>query len=361
MVFGDVLPPPHTLQILLAKPGMLLSPTGSGRGSNLGLSIASPGLVLQPLSPLPSQPSPWRRSHGRAVLAVSRWDADGGGAPAQTRHPVCRNHHPRHRGEPGQGAGQEVGGTEEEETEEEEEEKPPLPPSCPLTPTPFLLLILYSPLPLSALNECEESAGIKAGERNLSLCCVHPWHRGCAAPAGSCGRTRAPRGNSKRVPEPCPALGLHNPGLHIPRVLIPSLHNLGSACWGQCPRLHTLSLPILDIPHLHLSSPYPPPAFWGLYIPDLQPLWCSHARSPTPLAQHSNFPQSGSPTSDVSPIPDLSTASLLIPALPHSESPPALSEYLGFAHPSVTILGCCIPEKQVHKHPLWVRGQTGAS
>lgn len=58
-VFGDVFPPTHPLQSTLAKLGMLLSQTGSGRGSNLGLSIASPGLVPQqlPPAPLPSPPS----------------------------------------------------------------------------------------------------------------------------------------------------------------------------------------------------------------------------------------------------------------------------------------------------------------
>lgn len=174
-------------------------------------------------------------------------------------------------------------------------------------------------------------------------------------PAGSCAgpehqdrATWGQGGQQETVPEPCPAPGVWSPGLHIPNP-----HNLGSAS----AELHPLSLPILDIPHL--SSPYPPPAFWGLYIPDLQHLWCSHARSPTSLVQHPSFPQSGSPTSPVFPVPDLSTVSLLIPALPHSGVSTCPIRIFGRPHPSVTTLGCYMPEKQVYKYSLQVRGQTG--
>lgn len=62
--------------------------------------------------------------------------------------------------------------------------------------------------------------------------------------------------------------------------------------------------------------------------------------------RESQYP--GSPTSQVSKIPDLSTLGLTIPALQNSGSQHPRSEHFGSQHPSVTILGPHNPENQAH-------------
>lgn len=185
----------------------------------------------------------------------------------------------------------------------------------------------------------------------------------CAVPGGSCCGIRAPgRGcpgpeGPPGVPEPCPAPGGCSPGLHIPALLIPSLHNLGSASWAQHLRPSHLNIPHLGIPHL--CSPHPnlqrPGSFTaqisnisGVHVLSLQHPWLSIPVFHSPGSLHANL----------SPIPDLSTVSSSL--LSHTLGLHLPSQDLWGLHPpGVPIPGCCIPEKQGHNRPFWVGGQTG--
>lgn len=203
------------------------------------------------------------------------------------------------------------------------------------------------------------------------------WH-GAAWASMASGRATKPCSTAWGQHPGVNTPGLHIPGLHIPSLPILDIPHPGSptsqvsisqppASWvSKISDLHIprLQHPRLSIPVFHISGLRHPrsPKFWvstaqmsyisGLNSPGLQHPVCLTSWVLTCLfSKIQDLPHPGSPTSQVSQIPDLSTLGLTRPGLRNSGSQHPRSECFGSQLPSIITLGLYIPEKQApHVH-----------